>query len=159
MSLTTDIATIVNNRFPNATYALNSWFKANLKSYNIEEMTIDNPLIILNNELSKGKEIQPNVNILAETKVVMWFLVKGGDGVYTTDKAMNTDIELLEVMADQIYNNIFQLPVIRLKNNESFRYTVTPKFKIWNSVLVGVEAEARVKENQIRNFCTNKLEE
>ena len=124
MSLTSDIATIVNTKFPDATYALNSWFKANLKSYNIEEMTIAKPLIILNNELPKNKEIQPNVNILAETRVMMWFLVKGGDGVYTTDAAMNTDIELLEVMADKVYNNIFQLPTIRLKGNESFKERV-----------------------------------
>lgn len=154
MSLTSDISNIVNTKFPDATYILSSWFKANRASYDIEQMTLAEPLIVLSNELSTDKEIQPNVNILAETKVLMWFLVKGGEGVYTTDEEMNTDIEALAIMADQVYNNIYQLDSIRIKGG-LFKYKTTPKFKIWNSVLVGVEAEARVKENQIRNFCTS----
>ena len=153
MSLTTKIKTIVNTLYPNATFALSSWFKANLSSYNIEEITINKPLIVLSNELKKDKEMEPNVNILANTRVLMWFLVKSDDGVYATDADMQTDIEALEIIADRVYNNIYQLSEVRLKEGELFRYSTTPKFKIWNSVLTGVEAEARIKENQVRNIC------
>lgn len=153
MSLTTDIKTIVNTKFPDATYALSSWFNANRDSYDIAEMTVEKPLIILNNELPTDKEIQENVNILANTRIMMWFLTQGD--VYKTDIEMNTAIEALTLIADRVYINIFQLNSIRLKGSELFKYRITPKFKIWNSVLIGIEVEARVKENQIRNFCTS----
>lgn len=155
MSLTTEISAIVNAKFPDATYVLSSWFKANRKSYDNVEMTLAKPFIILSNELPKDKEIQPNANLLANSRVLMWFLVKGGEGVYTTDEAMNTDIEALEIIADQIFNNIYQLSNTRLKGTELLSYKITPKFKIFNAVLVGVEAEGRFKENQVRNWCTS----
>ena len=47
MSLTTDIATIVSTKFPDATYALKSWYNANKDSYNIAEMTLLKPFIVL----------------------------------------------------------------------------------------------------------------
>ena len=157
MSLTTEIATIVNTKFPDATYLLSSWMKANRKSFDFDTMTLAEPLIVLNNELTKDKEIQQNVNVLANTKINMLFLVKGS--VYSTDVEMNTAIEALELMADQVFNNIYQLSQTRLKGSELLSYKITPKFKIWNSVLVGVEAEGRFKENQVINFCTTAPEE
>ncbi len=153
MSLTGDIQNIVNSKFPNATYLLSSWFKANRESYDIDIITLSQPLIVLSNELSKDKEIQSNANILSNTNIVMWFLVKGGDEVYTSDIDMNNDIEQLENMADQIANNIYQLDSIRLTGTSLQSYRITQKFKIWNSVLIGVELEMRVKENQIINWC------
>lgn len=153
MSLTSDIETIVTTLYPDSNYILSSWFKANLASYNLDEITTTKPLIILSNELKKEKEIQPNVNILANTRVLMWFLTKATDGVYTTDTAMQSDIDKLELIADRVYSNIFQLPIIRLKDSELFRYSTTPKFKIFNAVLIGIEAEARLKDNQIIDIC------
>lgn len=159
MSLTTEISNIINTKFPGdtKTYLLSSWFKANRKSFDIEEMTLEKPLIILNNELTKDKEIQKNANTLADTRIIMQFLVKGN--VYENDLEMNTDIEALELIASNIMNIIYRSDFIRLKGTELFKYKITPKFKIYNSVLVGVEAEARIKENQLISFCSTPPEE
>jgi hypothetical protein len=153
MSLITDIQNIVNTKFPNATFILSSWFKANRESYNMETITTLQPLIVLNNELKKEKEIQQNANILSDTNVIIRVLSKGGDEVYTSDVDMNTDIEILENIADQIANNIYQLESIRLTGTTNQKYSIIPIFKAWNSVLIGVELDMRVKENQIRNWC------
>lgn len=151
MSLTSDVKTLIKTKFPNATVILSSWFKANLASYDLETMTIAEPLIVINNEIRKDKEIQENFNILSDSELIIWCLVKGD--VYDSDDAMNTDIEALEVIADQIYSIINQASQYRLKGTDLFKFTITPKFKIWNSVLNGVEAKGRVKENQVRNIC------
>lgn len=155
MSLTTQIENIVNTLYPDAHYFLRSWMKANKESYDLNEMTIAKPLIVLNNEIPKDKEIQDSLNTLAETRIIMWFLAKPDDGVYATDPTMNTLLEQLEPIADRVYNNIFLLDNIRLLEGQKFRYRLTPKFKIWNSALVGWEAEARVRDNQLTNFCTS----
>lgn len=153
MSLSTDIAAIVASKFPNATYILSSWMKANVASYNLDEISIAKPLIILNNELSTDEEIQPNANILADSRVVMWLLTKVDNQVYASDSAMNTDIEQLKVMARQIAVNVYRLGAIRLKGGELGRYKITPRFKVFNAVLSGVELEFRMKYNELINWC------
>jgi len=153
MSLTSDISDIVETKYPDAHYMLSSWFKANRASFDIASMTLDTPLIILNNEIPKDKSIEQNASILAGTRIIMQFLVKADDSVYATDLEMNAAIEELEIIADEIMIQIYQLDSIRLQGSEVQQYRITPKFKVYNSVLVGVEAEGRFKENQIRNWC------
>ncbi len=152
MSLINSIESIVNTKVPDATFVLSSWFNANRKSYKIEEITADKPLIVLNNEIRKDNEIQVNANILKDNRIVIRFLMKGG--IYNSSAEMQADIELMESIADSIYPLIYRLPQVRLKGGDQ-RYSTTPVFKAWNSILNGVECEAKFKENVISNWCPN----
>lgn len=151
MSIATSIESIVNSLYPDATYALSSEFRANVKSYNLSEITTTKPLIILNNEQPREKEIQVNANVLSNTRILMYFLTKSD--IYTNDNDLNTALDDLEIIADRVMLNIYQLDDVRLKNNELQQYRLTPRFRVWSSILSGWEAEARFKENQIRNWC------
>jgi len=155
MSLISDISDLITAKYPDATFILSSEMKANLASYNLDEITTAKPLIVLNNELESEDEIQQNANILQSTRVEIWVLAKCKDGVYTSDNDMNTDLEVLQTIIQSIYGGLFRLGNVLLNAGEVSRFTRRPVFKVWNSVLNGWKGSARIKYNTTVNVCTS----
>jgi hypothetical protein len=153
MSLVTDIQTIVNTLYPSATFTFASEFNANKESYSTAESGF--PLIILDNTLPKRNIINPNANITKPTRIKMLFLTKHTDknNVNQTDTEMNSLVEAMEVIADRVFINIYQLDSIRRNANEISEYQINPRFRVFNTILTGVEGIANWKENKIINWC------
>lgn len=152
MSIVNDIEQIVANKYPSATYYFNSDLKANLNTNDLESFTIDNPLIVLYNNIPKDKEIQPNLNVLGNSEIRIRVLVKGSFD--DNDGHMNDDVEACEEIADELMMQIYLLDSVRLLENEKQRYRIQPLFKVWSSILNGVEASGRYKINQTVNACS-----
>jgi len=157
MSLVTNISTIVSTLYPDATFQLMSNLKANKESFTLESSEL--PFIVLDNTLVKRKQIQQNANTLTNTALRMLFLNKHSDksNIHQTDTEMNTIVEAMEVVADNVMINILLLDQIRTASGEVPEYTITPQFRIFTSVLSGVEAVATWKENQTTRWCKTEV--
>ena len=153
MSLNTEIADIVNALKPDGTFILSSWFKANRNSYNLAEMTVEKPYVTLDNEQQIEAEIQLNANLLERTNLRLWFFVKSG--VYKSDTEMQAELDAIRPFIDQVMGNIYRLDDIRIKAGQLATYRKTPKFKVFNSVLVGWEVTANWYYNTVANWCPN----
>lgn len=151
MSLSSDIQGIVSNLSPDSTYILSNWFKANVKSYRLEEMSAAKPFIILDNEQPEDIEIQRNLNYLVNTQIKMWFLVKSN--IYDNPEEMEADLDSIKPLVYQVANNIYQLDSIRLKGSELAKFKMIKRFKVFNSALVGWEFIANWKYNEVANWC------
>jgi len=158
MSLVTDIQTIVNTLYPSATFKFMSEFHGNLQSHDMTNVSF--PLIILDNTLRKRKQIHTNANLTSSTRLVMYFLTKHSDksNIHQTDTEMNTLVENMEQIADEVFIQIYRLEKVRFGQNEIAEYDIDPEFKFMSSVLSGVKAQASWKENQIRNWCLTDQE-
>jgi len=151
MSLTTRIKTIIETLYPNATYILSSKFAANRASFDVTSEKL--PLIILDNELPKDNEIKKNNNITKDTRLIISIL--DSDSAYLDDDNTNAIIEAMELIADIIAVNIYQLEEIRpISGNQ--KYKTTPAFRVYNTHLSGVILEMRVNENQTIRFCATE---
>lgn len=146
MSLITDVATIVNGLYPDATYLLSSKFRANYQSYLTAPESF--PLIVLNNELTKDNEIKINNNVIKITRIVIMILAL--DNTDNTDVQSEVIRSTMEVIADRIAANIYQLTEVRPTGRQ--RYKVTPEFHVFNSNLTGVTLDMSVNYNEIVNF-------
>ncbi len=156
MSIVNDIANIVSTKFPDATYFFNSWLKANLESFKktVSEMSQGAPLIILYNDIEKDIEVQPNINLLSNERIVIRVLVKGY--VDDNDPHMNDDIEYCEAIANELMTQVYLLDEIRLLGTNKQTWRITPLFKVWNSILNGVQVEGSFKYNKTVNICPNE---
>ncbi len=154
MSLITDIKSIVLARVPNATFVLSSELKANLKSYFESGYTVDAPLVVLDNMINEQNEILQNATFNVEKRIRISFLAK--DTINdSTDENVNDDIvDPLKVLARGIFGAIYRLDSVRMKNNETARFSLDPAFRIYNSVLSGCIGEARWKINEVVNICS-----
>ena len=147
MSLITDISTIVNELYPDATFTLSSKFSANVQAF-LAGVT-DFPLIILDNELPREGSIQKNNNVLKDSRILISFLSL--DSVENTD-SQSEDIRVsMEVYADRVAARLYQELPIRLTGNNQ-KYKVTPMFHVFTSNLTGVALEISVNYNSIVNF-------
>ena len=147
MSLTTKIKTIITTLYPDATYILSSKFKANIASFDLT--TVQLPLIILDNELTKDAEIKKNNNIQKNHRLLISVLK--ADDTFNDDSETNVIQEECEEIADRIAVVIYQLDEIRPIGNQ--KYKITPLFRVFNTGLSGVVIEMQVNENLVRPFC------
>ncbi len=149
MSLVTKIQTIITTLYPSATNILSSKFNANVQSFNLESTEL--PVIVIDNELSKDAEIKKNLNVQKDSRLLISFL--NLDSVDNTDAQSEVIIEAMEVMADKVAVNIYQLPeIIPVTGNQKYR--LTPAFHIWSTNLTGVILEMKVNENIVVDFCS-----
>jgi len=143
MALEAKIKTLIETKYPDATYALASRFRANINSFSLEPEEL--PLIILDNELPKNNEIKKNNNILKDTKVVLWFLNQ--DTPDNTDEQTNAIQAAMEIMADYVAFHLYLFLEVRPQGNQIYR--VTPLFHIYNTDLSGVALEMNINENTL----------
>ncbi len=153
MSLVTDIQTIVNTLYPDATFRVMSDFHANAESTKLGFNEF--PLISLDNMFKKRVQINPNANLSKRTPLKMWFLTKSitKQNVYLTDLELEALYISMELHADRVFNNIYQLDSIRINQNEISEYETERKSKVFAPVLSGVLATANWKENNIVSWC------
>jgi hypothetical protein len=147
MSLYSEIQTIVNTLYPDSSFILSSKFQANVTAYLSEDAVL--PLVILDNELSKNVSIQKNNNILKDSKILISFLDL--DSTDNTDEQSETIREAMEVMADRVANNIYQLQSVHPIGNQ--KYKITPLFHVFSSNMTGVALEMQVNYNEIVIMC------
>lgn len=149
MSLNTQIQTIVETLYPDATYELSSRFQGNIDSYSLESSEL--PLTILDNELSKDNEIQINNNVLKNHRVLISILkLDDPNNTIAQSEAIRAECE---GYADAIAVKIYQLEEVRLKPVSSRqKYKVTPLFHVFNTDLSGVALEMFVNYNTVVNF-------
>jgi len=146
MSLITDITSIITQLLPDATLVLSSKFSANYTAYFTE--TTELPLIVLDNELSKNSEIKKNNNVLKDTRILISFL--GLDSTDNTDTQSEAIRAAMEIHADRVAVNLYQLLPVRPIGNQ--KYKLTPMFHVFSSNMTGVALEMFVNYNEIVNF-------
>ena len=148
MSLITDIQGIITTLYPDATNILSSRFKANVASFDIESAEL--PLIIIDNELVKDVEIKINSNVQKGTRIVISVLQL--DSLDNTDQQSETIRQAMEVIADRIAVNIYQLVAIRPIGDRQ-KYKLTPAFHVFNTNLTGVILDMVANYNEVVSFC------
>jgi hypothetical protein len=147
MSLTTSIQTIVSTLYPDATFLLSSKFHANREALSVATSAL--PLIILDNELTKNVEIKKNNNIQKDTRVLISFLTQ--DTPNNTDLQTDAIREAMEVMADKVAVNIWQIAEVIPIGNQ--KYKLVPLFHVGPSNLSGVALDMLVNYNEVTNMC------
>lgn len=152
MSLVTEIQTIVNRLYPDATFKLASEFNAAMATSAIK--TDELPFVVLDNTIKKNNRIEKNASINKRTALKMYFVNKVNSDI--SDPSQNTVIEAMELMADRVFLNIYRLDSVRNGFNEVREYSTEPVFKIFADKLSGVIATATCKVNTIISWCTTE---
>ena len=148
MALQDKIETIVNTLYPTATFFFSSDFRAEDDGYSLSES--EYPLIILDNELAKVNTIKENANVLSKVKISMKFL--NVDKWDSTDESSDVVVQAMEVIANAVYLNIYQLNEIR-KDGSDPSYRILPLIRSSSAILSGVAAVAEWNENLILRWC------
>lgn len=148
MSLSSDIQTIVNNLYPDATFSILSNFRSNEESFYTETSAL--PFIVLYNEIVKNNEIKINNNVMKNHKLLILFL--NLDDINNTDTQSQAIIDAMEGYADRVAVKIYQLEQVRLNPGARQKYKTTPLFRQFSSSLSGVALEMLVNYNTIVNF-------
>lgn len=148
MAIEDSIRTISGTLYPDSRYMLSSYFNANGTA--ILEDCEKFPIIILDNELSKKKEIKKNINIGENTRIRIYILTP--DTPDNTGDQTNTIRQETELMADRLAVNIYQLPEVFPEENQ--KYETKPLFHVMGSDLTGTQLDINAIVNKTINFCT-----
>lgn len=153
MSLYTDIKTIVEGLYPDATFRFLSSFHINEEANKIAPSAL--PLIVLDNTIDIEDNIGQNANTLAKSTIIMHFLTKHTDknNVNMTDLEMDSLIQSMAAIARRVYHNIYILDKITAGNKEVSKYRLKPCYKKFSAVLSGVTATANWKERISVSWC------
>jgi len=147
MSLITNIETIVNTLYPTYEFILASKQNADDEIFNNDT----GYYIILDDTITKDKELQQNANILTYNSFEMWCMQLRDED--DSDETVNTKCLEMELVGDRIMTNIFQLDSVLINNNESFKYKSDKIKNFFISILCGQKITFKVKENQIISYC------
>lgn len=149
MSLITDIDTIVKAVNQDATFRLNSYFRASRNSFKLKDCQM--PLVVLDNQIVKECEIRKNSNITAQAQLQIYFLDQ--------DRPNNTDLvreeirQSMENLAHRVFLRIFQLSYVTVEDDINPLYTLDPVFNALVKDLTGVLGSMNINENVIKNWC------
>ena len=146
MILINEIIAIAQAVAPTATVILSSNFNANYQSFQTPETAF--PLIVIDNEYPKNSEIMKNNNVLKDTRILIRVL--GLDITDNTDTQSATIADNMESIADLIAVRIYQLIPVRPNGNQ--RYKLIPQYRVYNTLLTGVNCEMYVNYNEVVNF-------
>lgn len=141
MSLNSQIKSIINTLYPATTVIFSSKFSANIQAFSLPAGSL--PVAVIDNEQSNTSEIKKNNNLQRDTLIKITFLAQ--DSAENTDVQSDAIREAMQLMADRVACNIWELIEIRPKGNQ--QYKVTPMFHQFTSDLTGVQIEIQCNYN------------
>lgn len=143
MSVVSQLETISNTLYPDATFMLASKFKASRSSFDID--SVDYPLILVDNEIRKNNSIRSNNNITKRTRIVLSVLDRMD--IYSTSTEIQTKQDAMELIADKIIVNMYQQTNINPEGNQD--YTTDPVFHHLVTNLVGVACDVTFNDTVV----------
>ena len=151
MSLKSDLKTLIEGLYSDATVIFDSFYLANRESLDklSTELTVAKPFIecdIVN--ANKQNEIQDNYNVLSSFSFNFRVLVQSKKE-NTVEYDYDNYYTPCEAIVDKIVANIYALVNTRLKGTELLSYNVFPVYKIHNSILSGAECNMNFKQNKL----------